>query len=90
VPNSTPLDREATFFDYVIINGKRHYASRTVGSNSSSLVQVTMPGARPVVAYGEVLEIFQFDRRSSNSVWFGRMRWFRPWYGARSKIWDDL
>jgi len=90
VPNSTPLDREATFFDYVIVNGKRFYASRTVGSNSSSLVRVMIPGARPVAAYGEVLEILQFDCRSGDSVWFGHMCWFRPWCGACSKIWDDL
>ncbi|KAG0693068.1 hypothetical protein DFH29DRAFT_881751 [Suillus ampliporus] len=91
VQNSTPLNREATFYDYVIVNGRRFHASRTVGSNSSSLVHVTIPGATPGTAYyGELLEIFQFELRSGDSVWFGRMRWFKPWHGTSSKVWDDL
>lgn len=90
VQNSTPLNREAIFYEYVVVNGRRYHASRTVGSNSSSLVHVTIPGAVPVTTYGELLEIFQFDCRSGHSVWFGRMRWFKPWCGMCNKIWDDL
>ncbi|KAG1867648.1 hypothetical protein F4604DRAFT_1927432 [Suillus subluteus] len=85
VRNSTPLNREATFYEYVVVNGRRYHASRTVGSNSSSLVHVTIPRAVPVATYGELLEICQFDCRSGHSVWFGRMRWFKPWCGMRKK-----
>ncbi|KAG1721106.1 hypothetical protein EDB19DRAFT_1835661 [Suillus lakei] len=90
IQNSTPLNHEATFYEYVIVNGRRYHASRTVGSNSSSLVRVTIPGAVPVTAFGELLEIFQFECRSGHSVWFGRIRWFKPWCGTRNKVWNDF
>lgn len=95
VPHSIPLGREATFFDYVVVKCKRYYASRTVGSNSSSLVHAVIPdlhgdGYRD--AYGEVLEVFQFDQDihfTGESMWFARMRWFKPWDHS-STCWDDL
>jgi hypothetical protein len=59
VQNSTPLNCEATLYDYVIVNGRHFHASRTVGSNSSSLVHVTIPGMVPGTAYyGELLEYY--------------------------------
>lgn len=89
--NSAPRDREETFYDYVIVNGRRFRASSTVGSNSSSLVRVTIPRDIPGTAYyGEFLEIFRFELRSGDCVWFGRMCWFKPWRGTCSKVWDDL
>jgi hypothetical protein len=93
VPHSLPLDQNATFFDYVIINSRRYYGSRTVGSNRSSFVHVAIPG--PVVqhAYGEVLEIFQFNqnfRDADTPLWLARLRWFVPWNGEREKVWEDL
>ncbi|KAG9317973.1 hypothetical protein JVU11DRAFT_29 [Chiua virens] len=94
VPNSIPLDREALFFDYVVVHGKRYYASRSVGSKSSSLVQVTLPSldsSTTRIAYGEILEIIQFDqdiRHTNESMWFARVRWFKKWSGERESIWD--
>ncbi|KAG1774332.1 hypothetical protein EV702DRAFT_1047887 [Suillus placidus] len=73
------------FFDYVVID--------TVGTNCSSLVHVIIPGITVIHAYGEVLEIFQFNQRFRNvddSLWFARMRWFVPWRGEREKVWDDF
>ncbi|KAG2357584.1 hypothetical protein BDR07DRAFT_1419902, partial [Suillus spraguei] len=67
--------------------------SRAVGTNRSSLVHVIIPGITVIHAYGEVLEIFQFNQRFHNvddSLWFARMRWFVPWRGEREKVWDDL
>ncbi|KAF8131089.1 hypothetical protein EV363DRAFT_1166042 [Boletus edulis] len=93
VPNSTP-SYNATFFDYVIVNGKRYYASRTVGSNRSSLVHVIIPGTPPTHAFGEVLEIFQIDQPLDNnqacSLWFVHTRWFMSWRGDLDSVWADL
>ncbi|KAG1780388.1 hypothetical protein EV702DRAFT_1043207 [Suillus placidus] len=93
VHHSLPLDRNATFFDYVIIHGRRYYGSRTVGSNRSSFVHVTIPGPIVQDAYGEVLEIFQFNQRFRNAdtpLWLARMRWFVPWSGECEKVWTDF
>ena len=93
IRNSLPLERTATFFKYVVVDGKRYYASRTVGSNKSSFVHVIIPGPSPINAYGEILEIFQFNqdfRQTGSPLWLARVRWFKPWAGEREKIWDDL
>ncbi|KAG1844856.1 hypothetical protein DFJ58DRAFT_843947 [Suillus subalutaceus] len=81
------------FFDYVVIDSKRYYASRAVGTNCSCLVHVIIPGTTVIHAYGEVLEIFQFNQNLRNvddSLWFACMHWFVPWRGEREKVWDDL
>jgi hypothetical protein len=93
IPHSLPLNPDAIFFEYVIVNGKRYYASRTVGFNKSSFVHVIIPGTIPVHVYGEILEIFQVTqqfRAGGQSLWFARMRWFTAWKGERDDIWDDL
>ena len=93
VPNSLPLERSATFFDYVVIEGKRYFASRTVGWNKSSFVQVLIPSTPPITAYGEILEVFQFDqdfRQIGSPLWMARMRWFKPWTGECDTIWGNL
>jgi len=92
-PNSLPLERNATFFEYVVVDGKRHYASRTVGKSGSSFVHVTIPGSPSIEAYGEVLEIFRFDqdfRQIGCPSWFARLRWLKPWLGERQRLWDEL
>lgn len=93
VPHSLPLDRTAIFFDYVVIKGKRYYASRTVGSNRSSFVHVIIPADNPIHLHGEVLEILQVDqswREHVQSLWFARMRWFKPWQGDAGMVWNKL
>ena len=90
-PHSLPLDRNATFFEYVVVDGKRYYASRTVGWSKSSFVHVVIPGPTVIDAHGEVLEIFQFDqdfRRSGTPLWLARVRWFKAWTGERESTWD--
>ncbi|KIK81093.1 hypothetical protein PAXRUDRAFT_35984 [Paxillus rubicundulus Ve08.2h10] len=85
VPHSLPLNREATFFDYVTVKGKRYYASRSIGTKSSSLVQVGLlhqndPGI--MYAYGKMMEFFQFDQdihHKDESMWFARMWWLKSW-----------
>lgn len=92
VRSSVPLERTATFFEYVIIDGKRFSASRTVGSNRSSLVHVVIPGPPQLHGYGEVLEIFQFNQPLSSlefPLWFAQVRWFKAWPGGRDYIWDE-
>ncbi|KAF8431526.1 hypothetical protein L210DRAFT_3415850, partial [Boletus edulis BED1] len=94
VPNSTPLSYNATFFNYVIVNGKHYYASHTIGSNRSSLVHVIIPGTPPTHVFGEVLEIFQIDQPLDNnqarSLWFAHTRWFMSWRGDLDSVWADL
>lgn len=95
VPQSLPLNRQAVFFDYVIVDGKRYYASRTVGSNCSSFVHVHIPtDTLPRQAHGEILEIFQLDQNfhgEEKMMWFARMRWFKPWGGETSNlVWNTL
>lgn len=89
-PNSIPLDTTATFYDYVILDGKRYHGSSTIGSNSSSLVEVAMPDDPSHLECGELTEIFKFEQRGGFPLFFGRVRWFKTWTGPREKIWDDL
>ena len=93
LPNSIPLEHTALFFDYVVVDGKQYHASCTIGCNRSSFVHVLIPGPHPINAYGELLEVFQFNQdfcQSSSSLWLARMRWFSAWTGERESIWEDL
>jgi hypothetical protein len=88
-PDSLLLDQSAIFFDYIIFNGSRYYASRSVGSNRASLVDVMLPTEE--TRSGEILELLQVQvNNMSNLIWVAHMRWFRPWDGPRERIWDDL
>ena len=81
-PNSLLLDHTVIFFDYVVVEGKRFYASRMVGWNWSSLIRILIPGPLPIDAYGEVLEILQIGQDFRNvgyPLWLARMRWFKWW-----------
>lgn len=92
-PNSLPLDHTAIFFEYVVVDGKRYYASRTASWNKSSFVHVIIPGHTDKDAYGEVLEILQINqdfRNTGHPLWLAHVRWFVPWCGERSQIWDEL
>ncbi len=60
-PHSVLLNHTATFFEYVIVDGKRYYASCTVGWSKSSFIHVVIPGPTMIDAHREVLEIIQFD-----------------------------
>ncbi|KAG1718461.1 hypothetical protein EDB19DRAFT_1920545 [Suillus lakei] len=97
VAHSLPLNRQAIFFEYVILGGKRYYASRTVGSNRSSFIHAIIPSALhpPRHAYGEVLELFQFEQNfrgpgHDTMLWFARTRWFKPWRCESTNPWDDF
>ncbi len=91
--NSLPLHHSATFFEYVVIDGKRFYASRTVGWNKSSFVHVVIPGTSPQDAYAEVLEILQIDqdfRNAGHPLWLAQVRWLKPWRRECDQIWDKM
>jgi hypothetical protein len=91
--NSIPLERSTVFFEYVIIDGKRYYASNTTGCNRSSLVHICLPGSAPNDAYGEILEIFQVSqhlRKVGHPLSFARVHWFKGWLGERDILWDEL
>ena len=91
--NSLPLDRKAIFFEYIVVNGKRFYASWTVGWNKSSFVRVLIPGPSPSTAYGELLEVFQFSQdfgQADCPLWLARVRWLTPWEGECDSLWDNL
>ncbi|KAF7372218.1 hypothetical protein MVEN_00081200 [Mycena venus] len=91
-PASLPLETRATFYSYVIVNGKRYYASSGAKSNKSSLIQVAV--SRPTgvsIRCGELLEIFKFQQfEGATELWFGRMRWFTPYRGPQEPIWQDF
>jgi hypothetical protein len=57
-----PLDWAATFFEYIVMDGKHYHASLTVMSSNLSLVHVVIPASALIDAYREVLEVFQFDQ----------------------------
>lgn len=80
--DSQPLERQAIFFEYVILRGHRYYASKMAGSRNSALIEVSVPVTHPSaidVSCGELVEIIQFQQNASTPIlWFGRMRWFRP------------
>ncbi|KAG1846974.1 hypothetical protein DFJ58DRAFT_730304 [Suillus subalutaceus] len=81
VRNSTPLDREETFYEYVVVNGRRYHASRTVGSNSSSLFHVTIPRAVPVATYGEL------SIRTFCLVWAHALVQTLVWHAQQTHQW---
>jgi hypothetical protein len=88
---SIPLDQLATFYDYIIYKRRRHYASRAVGSNRSSLIEVYLADAPGQSNCGELLNIFD-NTLYNHSVpkLFGRVRWFKEWTGPREDIWASL
>jgi hypothetical protein len=93
LPNSIPLECTTLFFDYVVVNGKRYHASHVVGCNRSSFVHVLIPGPQPVDAYGELLEVFQFNqdfRQSGSLLWLAHIQWFSAWTREQESIWEDL
>jgi hypothetical protein len=90
-PQSMPLDCNATFFEYVVVDGKRYYASRTVGWCKPSFVHVIIPGPTAINAHREVFKLFQFDQdfhQTGTPLWFARVRWFKPWTGECESTWD--
>ena len=93
-PQSVPLDQKATFYDYVVINGKRYYASSAVGSRQASLVEINVNGNTippATLKCGELLEILQVDNllsRNGHPIWLGRMRWFKEWTLPWEAVWD--
>jgi hypothetical protein len=75
VPCSIPLNREATFFNYVIICGKWYYVSLMVGSRVSSLAKVNILQSESYV-HEEILKIFQFNQdvhHANQLMWFTQM-----------------
>lgn len=92
-PNSLPLECNAVFFEYVIVDSKHFYASWTVSWNKSSFVHVVIPGPFLKDAYGEVLEILQINqdiRKTGYPMLLARMQWLKPWCGKRDHIWNTL
>jgi hypothetical protein len=90
---SKPLHRYAKFHEYVVVDGKRYHASRAVGSNKLSLVQVRIPSTPPVDAYGEILEIFEVIQEFQHikrPLVMAHTRWFKSWAGEPESIWHAL
>jgi len=88
-PNSLPLKRTATFFEYVVIGGKRYHASCAVGTNKSSFAHVIIPGPSLANIYGEVLEFIQVNQQiqqNGRPLWFIRMQWFKAWASEHEQL----
>jgi hypothetical protein len=83
------LDTYAVFYDYIVYNSSRYYASQAVGSNCAALVEVLL-GAdqthpRPRMKCGEILDLFEFNHGTKLApipIFFAQLRWFRSWDGA--------
>ncbi|KAI0676009.1 hypothetical protein C8Q78DRAFT_1150337 [Trametes maxima] len=98
-PESVPLTTTAQFYDYVSLGGRRYYASNEANTKRSSLVEIYTPGPEPADASplstpsthcGELEEIFEFRQSSTTPpFWFGRIRWFCEWTGAREPVWAN-
>ncbi|KAI0046240.1 hypothetical protein FA95DRAFT_1405115 [Auriscalpium vulgare] len=89
-PSSLPLPVDATFFDYVVLNGQRYHASPNLDTATArSLVQVQyhMLSGDTRLECGELLEIFRYDHGPNRQpLWFGHVRWFVPWRGRRDQM----
>ncbi|KAG1723042.1 hypothetical protein EDB19DRAFT_1916289 [Suillus lakei] len=83
VAHSLPLNRQAIFFEYVILGGKRYYASRTVGSNCSSFIHAIIPSALhpPRHAYGE---------DTIPCCGLRELAGLKPWRCESTNPWDDF
>jgi hypothetical protein len=97
IAHSMPLNTTATFFDYVIVDGKRFCALRSVGTNHSSLARVAILGANghgsELDAWGEILEVLQIEQNFHDKqrvLWFAWMRWFRPLRQCGDNLWTKL
>jgi hypothetical protein len=75
--NSLTLSNEAYFFDYIILNRRRYYASNKARSNTESLVALH---ARDRIWVGELKNIFKLKQPgvSGDIQCFGDVYWFRP------------
>ena len=90
--HSIPLSPEATFFDYVVLGGRRYHASRAVGSNRSALVEVVLKNLHMngQSSCGELLEIFKTDPyRNSQPQFLGHVRWYKEWDQPCEAIWTQ-
>ncbi|OBZ79611.1 hypothetical protein A0H81_00065 [Grifola frondosa] len=91
--DSLPLEDAVIFFNYVQFGKSRFYASNLSGQLAASLVKVymsTTPGM-PQTSCAQLTDIFQFQQNlSSPPMWFGHVRWFKPWSGPREPIWDQF
>lgn len=72
-----PLLPQATFFDYVVINQRRYWASSRNSNNANSLISVmTGQGSSHV---GELTDIFTISQSTLGGIHrFGRVRWLQP------------
>jgi hypothetical protein len=91
-PDSIPLNTQATFYNYVVVDGRRYYASSRARSNRSSLIQAAIPTGTGISLHcGELLEIFKFQQCADGTeLWFGHVRWFTTYRGTPEPIWEKL
>ncbi|KAJ7852606.1 hypothetical protein B0H13DRAFT_2359401 [Mycena leptocephala] len=91
-PDSIPLNTQATFYNYVVVDGRRYYASSRARSNRSSLIQAAIPTGTGISLHcGELLEIFKFQQCADGTeLWFGRVRWFTTYRGTPEPIWEKF
>ncbi|KAJ7508235.1 hypothetical protein B0H11DRAFT_1902552 [Mycena galericulata] len=91
-PNSIPLNTQATFHNYVIVNGRRYYASSAAKSNRGSLIQLATPTDTGMSIHcGELVEVFKFQQSDGDTeLCFGRMRWFTQYQGSLEPIWHEF
>lgn len=72
-----PVLPQATFFDYIVINQRRYWASSRNSNNANSLIAVaTGQGSYHI---GELIDIFAISQQTLGGIHrFGRVRWLQP------------
>lgn len=72
-----PVLPTATFFDYVIVNERRYWASSRNNGEGNSLVAVATGSTEIFV--GELTDIFVLQQQSIGGTYrFGRVQWLTP------------
>lgn len=77
VTDGVPVLPHVIFFDYIVINQRRYWASTRTNNDGSSLIAVAT-GPRQVHV-GELTHIFTLQQSTLGGLYrFGRVRWLRP------------
>ena len=90
--DSIPLTREAYFFDYAIIEGRRFHASErgSVDSRGNAMVQVRISERGDTWA-GELLDIIHIDQEPGLRLTLGHFRWLAPLHlDLSDSVWASL
>lgn len=77
ITDGVPILPQATFFDYVVINQRRYWASTRTNNEGSSLISVATGPQQ--IHVGELTHVFTLQQPTLGGLYrFGRVRWLCP------------